>query len=109
MAGLTGGSVSTRAASSTVMKFVRRCLKNSNNGSFTPEKVRGTLVVEVASELLFIVTSAICVLFCRREIRFTKILFHVHLDFRLQLRCYQGGFFVLFPVYFLCKQVFCVA
>ena len=57
------------------------------------------LVVAVVRELLFRVTSAICVRIrdCTSEVTTTP--YHFRSDFRLKLRSYQSGFVVLLPRY----------
>ena len=69
--------------------------------SMTFERVRTRVVVVVAvvRELLFLVTSVICVGIrgCTSEV--TTIPHHFRSDFRLKLRSYQSGFVVLLPRY----------
>ena len=68
----------------------------------TFERVRTRVVVVVVAvrELLFPVTSAICVRIRGRGSEVTTTPYHFLSDFRLKQRFYQSGFIVLFLCHF---------
>ena len=72
------------------------------------ERVRTRVVVVVVRELLFLVTSVICVRIRGRGSEVTTISYHFCSDFRLQLRSYRSGFVgesnPCLPRYLSCKH-----
>ena len=61
--------------------------------------MRVVVVVVVVRELLFIVTSVICVRIRGRGSEVTTTPYHIRLDFRLKRRSYHNVFVVLFLRY----------
>ena len=70
---------------------------------FTFKRVRMQVVVVVVRELLFLVTSVICVWIRGYGSEVTTSPYHIHSDFRLKHCSHHNGFVVLFLHYFSCK------
>ena len=72
----------------------------------TFKRVRTGVVVVgvVVRELLFLVTSVICVRIRGRGSEVTTTPYHIRLDFRLKQRSYPDGFVVLFVRYLSSKH-----
>ena len=68
------------------------------------KRVRTRVVVVVVRELLFLVTSVICVRIRGRGSEVTTTPYHIRLDFRLKQRPCHNGFVVLFLRYLLRKH-----
>ena len=62
------------------------------------------MAVVVVRELLFLVTSSICLRIRGRGSEVTTNAYHFRADFRLQLRSYRNGFVVLSPRYLSSKH-----
>ena len=72
--------------------------------TFKRVRTQVVVVVVVVRELLFLVTSVICVRIRGRGSEVTTTPYHIRSDFRLKRRSYHNGFVVLFLRYLLCKD-----
>ena len=68
------------------------------------KRVRRRVVVVVVRELLFLVTSVVCVWIRGRGSEVTTTPYHIHSDFHEKQHSYHNGFVVLFLHYLSCKH-----